>query len=419
MTVPRTRSRAIAAIAGSLALVAGLALAAPAAAVAPRPSSPDDDAVVGLRPTFGWAVPEPTNGLLRYEVLVDLPGGQVEVAEVGPRALSATSQVDLPDDSRLRWSVRAVSSIVEETSVDQRRYVRVATTPGPPAIVSAPPPITRSAAPLFAWTGARVASHWTVLNAAGTAVRSGDVAGGAGQVAPAPLGDGSYQFRVAHRNLVGVEGPPAAVGFSIDTTAPGALALRRSTPARSSRTTPAYGWSGLERGASVSWRILRSTGAQVQGPATTSAATVTPSPLAVGSYVFEARQVDLAGNAGPPATDPFVVLPKLAAGVRLPMRNVRRLRPAVGATVAAVRPTLRWSGGPRATRVYNVQVFRVTDGRQLRKVHSAFPRSRRYQLPRRATLARGRCYVWRVWPFRGARPAPTPLGVSHFCIRPA
>jgi hypothetical protein len=424
MIAPRMRFRGIPAVAAALPLLAVLALASSASAAPPLPASPEDEGVTGVRPTFGWTAGTPAGGgaLVRYEVLVELPGGQVEVAEAGATARSAVSKVDLPDDTRLRWSVRlvvgAAGAAIEETPVLQRRYIRVATTPVAPSITGAPPAITRTAAPLFTWTGTRVSSRWSVLNAAGAVVRSGDVASAGGQVTAGPLPDGNYQFRVAQRNLVGLEGPPAAVGFSVDTTAPGALGLRRSTTERSSRATPGFTWSGQERGAVVTWRILRTNGAPAQGPAQTTAGTAEPAGLGVGSYVFEARQTDLAGNAGPPSTEPFAVLPKLAPGVTLPMRNVRRLQPSVGATVRNVRPTLRWKGGPRGTRVYNVQVFRVTNGSKLRKVISAFPRGRAFKLPKRATLARGRCYVWRVWPFRGSRPTPTPLGVSHFCVRP-
>jgi hypothetical protein len=418
MTVPPIRSRGWRTGAGLAALLGGLAIAAPAVAAPLDPTFPADDAVVGLRPAFTWEAAAAVPG--RYELFVELPGGPVEVAEVGGTTLTATATVALPDDARLRWFVRAAggSGSPLDTVLTSRRHIQVATPPGAPAITGSPPAITRSSAPLFAWSGSRVSSRWSVLNAAGAQVQSVAVGAPSGQAAPAPLPDGSYQFRVAQRNLVGVEGPPAAVGFSVDTVAPGALTLRRSTARPDSRNTPAYSWTGLERGATVTWRILRASGAAVQGPASAAGGQVAPAALRAGSYVFEARQTDLAGNAGPLATDPFVVLPRLAAGVRLPMRHTGRLTPSVGATVRAVRPTLRWTSGPKGTRIYNVQVFRVADGAKLRKVLSAFPERQRFMVPRRKSLARGACYVWRVWPFRGRRALPSPLGVSHFCVRP-
>jgi hypothetical protein len=406
--------------AGALALTGCLVLAAPALGVL-DPTSPDDDAVVGLRPTFGWVV-STSGSVARTKVYVDYGAGPVEVADVAPGASTATATVALPDDRRMQWFVRNVNragGTVSETTASLRRYIRVATSPGPPLITGGPPAITRSPRPTFTWSGTRVASRWSILDPAATPIQSGEVPTGGGQVVPAALPDGSYQFRVAQRNLVGVEGPPVSYGFSIDTVAPGPLTLRRSTSQRDSRNTPRYSWSGLEPGSTVTWRVLRASGRVVQGPANVAAGDVSPSRLASGSYVFEARQTDLAGNSGPPTSDAFVVLPQLAPGVRLPMRNVRRLSPHVGATIIGVRPTLRWRSAPKGTRTYNVQVFRVVGGSKLRKVVSAFPHRRRFVVPRKKALDRGACYVWRVWPFRGEQPLKEPVGVSHFCVRPA
>ena len=405
---------------GALALAAALAVAAPALGAPLDPTSPENDAVVSQRPTFGWEGSS-SGSLARTEVYVDAGAGPLKVAEVPPGAASATATIALPDDTRMQWFVRNVGSAgntVLETNVALRRYIRVATSPGPPTITGAPPAITRTPSPTFTWAGTRVSSRWSILNPAGAPVQSGEVPTAGGQVVPAALPDGSYQFRVAQRNLVGVEGPPASHGFSIDTVAPGPLTLRRSTSQRDSRNTPRYAWSGLEPGATVTWRVLRASGRLVQGPGNVAAGDVTPTRLASGSYVFEARQTDLAGNSGPPSTDAFIVLPRLAPGIRLPMRNVRRLSPQVGATVLAVRPTLRWRSGPKGTRTYNVQVFKVVGGAKLRKVVSAFPHRQRFVVPRRKALDRGACYVWRVWPFRGERPLKEPVGVSHFCVRP-
>jgi len=81
---------------------------------------------------------------------------------------------------------------------------------------------------------------------------------------------------------------------------------------------------------------------------------------------------------------------------------------------------LRWSRGPAGTKLYNIQIFRVVRKRigkapVIRKVHSAFPRSRRYRVPK-AKMRPGACYVWRVWPYLGTRFTSQPLGISNFCI---
>jgi hypothetical protein len=402
--------------AGALAVAAGLALATPALGAPLDPTSPVNDTVVSPTTTFTWLGPAP-GGTARLDLYILDAGTPVRVAQAAANATTAPS-VALPDDRRLEWFVRAVNgagaTLLESAT---RGSFVVASNPSQPTITIAPPAIGRNPTPTFAWSGTRSSSAWSILNPAGTPVLSGEVPTGGGQIVPTALPDGSYQFRVAQRNLLGTPGPPASYGFSIDTVAPGPLALRRSTSQRDSRNTPRYSWTGLEPGAVVTWRVLRASGVVAQGPANVAAGDVTPARLRSGSYVFEARQTDLAGNSGPPTTDAFVVLPRLAPGIRLPMRNVRRLSPSVGATVLGVRPTLRWRSGPRA-RTYNVQVFQVVDGAKLRKVVSAFPHRRRFVVPRKKALDRGSCYVWRVWPFRGERPLKEPVGVSHFCVRP-
>lgn len=147
-------------------------------------------------------------------------------------------------------------------------------------------------------------------------------------------------------------------------------------------------------------------------------------PLAPGSYRFEARQTDGAGNEGPWGGIAFQVtrlgaVPRGGAtAITLPARNAGLLKPRKGTRLLKVRPTLRWARGPAGTSVYNLQIFRVVGpGPQLRKVYSVFPRRRALTMPSVARLTPGACYVWRVWPFRGGKFTTTPLGVSNFCVR--
>jgi hypothetical protein len=145
--------------------------------------------------------------------------------------------------------------------------------------------------------------------------------------------------------------------------------------------------------------------------------------MAAGSFSFEARQVDAVGNPGPGAAEPFAILaspsapPATAAVTALPSSNWRKLTPRRGAKIRARRPTLRWRAGPKGTRLYNVQIFVVGKNKSLKKVRSAFPKKRRFTIPKRAALKKGSCYVWRVWPYRGSSFTSKPLGVSHFCVR--
>lgn len=103
-----------------------------------------------------------------------------------------------------------------------------------------------------------------------------------------------------------------------------------------------------------------------------------------------------------------------AATTRVPgLRNTTAMRPDVGALVPRRIP-LRWTAA-RGAALYNVQVFRITPSRGYVKVASVFPRRNRLTL----TLAGGRRYVWRVWPFmrRTGTYRRTPVGVSWFETR--
>ena len=100
-----------------------------------------------------------------------------------------------------------------------------------------------------------------------------------------------------------------------------------------------------------------------------------------------------------------------------------RMRPHAGLLLRTRTPLLRWSKGPRGTKLYNVQIFRLTRGKggrpaAVEEVLSAFPRALAFRVPER-TLKPRNCYVWRVWPWRGKRFTRGPLGVSNFCVASA
>jgi hypothetical protein len=96
----------------------------------------------------------------------------------------------------------------------------------------------------------------------------------------------------------------------------------------------------------------------------------------------------------PPATGPKTV-------------NARFMRPAAGALVRTLRPVLRWKRGPKATRLYNVQVFRGN-----RKVLSVFPKGTSFRIPSGRLKPNVR-YTWSVWPYLGRRYGKL-LGRSTF-----
>ena len=94
-------------------------------------------------------------------------------------------------------------------------------------------------------------------------------------------------------------------------------------------------------------------------------------------------------------------------------RNARRLSPPAGARLTTRRPELRWRVRAGA-RLYNVQLF-LLEGATPRKVHSAFPASARYRVPR-GVLSVGERYLWRAWPYMAGGYTAQPVGVSFFDV---
>ena len=151
---------------------------------------------------------------------------------------------------------------------------------------------------------------------------------------------------------------------------------------------------------------------------------------APGPASFVVQAVDDAGNAAtarvdyavmPTAPRPAQILP-LAPGPPSPAMGPPRLRrahlmsPPAGRRVTTLRPLLRWRPHARAS-LYNVQLF-LLEGGAARKVLSAFPAGARLRVPA-GTLAFGRRYVWRVWPYVGKRYPRRPIGLSFFdVVRP-
>jgi hypothetical protein len=266
-----------------------------------------------------------------------------------------------------------------------------------------------------------------------------------------PFPDGPARLTVTQRNrFPGPREETAVRTFVIDTVPPPPVVVAGPASASEGAAFP-VSWSGGEQGAVHLWQAGPPGAPAVQGPVETTAAGATVAGLPAGVHEVRVSARDRAGNVGPPATHLVTVIPPVAPvvvpaaappppprpsgaaprapvttprpmGVRLPSRNAGRLLPRRAATLRTVRPVLRWTRGPKGTRLYNVQLFRVPTVRgttapartvALRKVHSAFPRVTRLRAPR---LARGACYVWRVWPYRAGSFTPRPVGVSHFCV---
>jgi hypothetical protein len=408
------------AAAAASAVIGALAFTGTALSAAPNLTGPADDSLTTtLRPTFSWTH-TPGATTTGYQVIVDDVGVVATVSAAGGGPFNVPSAVDLPDDATLTWSVQAEGTPPNpETS--GKRTLRTSTTPAvPPTILGGPAGPTNQTVPVFNWGGTRASSAWALLGADGAAIQTGVVASGNGSAQLTTLGDGSYTFRVLQRSSQGQEGPAATRAFTVDTQSPAILLITAVPSFPTLNASPTFAWSGVEPGAKVAWQVIGVGGNTVRGPVVTDAAKARVGPLPQGSFLFQVRQTDAAGNSSEWRSEPFAVAPgaTITGGPTLPSHNARALTPRLGARLTTSRPLLRWKARARA-RLYNVQIFRVAAKGRLAKIRSVFPRGNRFRLSKRRRLPRGACYVWRVWPYMGRSFTKKPLGVSHFCVKKA
>ncbi len=356
------------------------------------------------------------------------------IAEVGdptvgdPTATRGASADPLPERVPLEWRVVTFDKAGNSRGSARRTLTIDSTVPAPPTITGGPGAPTRVSSPTFSWTGAEQTYLWDVTPAgAQNPVRRGG--GPATEATPLNLPDGDYTFRVVQVTQAGRESAEATRSFKVDTTppAPPVILVRPPFPAIAG---PVFTWE-TEAGAYSRWAVVDAAGAVVIPATDTPTTSVTLPELPDGPYSFQLQQIDAVGNVSPATVEPFTMLAPLvpapgpsvgSAAVVLPRQNALRLMPKAGRTLPTRAPVLRWKRGPRGTKLYNVQVFRVVSRRgtspKIRKVLSVFPRGLQMRAPRKK-LAAGTCYVWRVWPYTGRAFTPKPVGVSNFCIASA
>lgn len=248
-----------------------------------------------------------------------------------------------------------------------------------------------------------------------------------------PEGPGTFSVTQRPRQIF-ARAETTTRAFTVDRTAPAAVTLS-IPPTNTAGTVTPVSWSAGEPGARYALRVQRDGGGVVQGPVDTASTSAHVVPLEPGAFVVSVVQIDPAGNVSPEAsarrTIPDAVVPAFVPPVvavvggptprKLAAVNSTRLTPKAATRFASRRPVLRWVRGPSGTRLYNLQIFRGYPRRRtatgappvLRKGSSTFPKGRRKRTP---LLARGVCYVWRIWPYRGSDFTPKPLGLSNFCV---
>jgi hypothetical protein len=399
-----------------------------------RPSLIGPGSVVGRQPTFSWSKSTDTGSqmgdyLVQWQREDDYDPDDWQTLATIPEASDYTAPPStwnrgpLPEFVSLVWRVVAVDRAGNQRASLPNTLLIDPTVPPPPAITGGPSGPTQNTSPTFTWEGTGASFAWSVTAmGSSNALRGG--AGTATQADVPSLPDGAYVFRVK-QFVVANPSEEAIRSFIVDTVAPSAPTIL-TRPSFPSLGDAIFTWA-TEPGAYSRWSVVDGSG-NVVVPATDTPVTQAKLPaLAENAYVFSVQQIDAAGNVSPATVEPFTVVAPLVAPspstnivTLLPRQNARRLKPKAGKTLFSRTPVLRWSRGPRGTKLFNLQIFRVSIGRnaktpKVKKVLSVFPKGKAYRVPKRLTRPKT-CYVWRVWPYTGREFTPKPLGVSNYCI---
>ncbi len=438
--------------------VVGGALLVVVPTAAARPSQPSVSSSVGSTTnagsaTFSWtgSTPDPGHTILRYEGGIGSENADFGLEQSAGRSLGA--------EGTYTFRVRAVE---REEGVEDAEDVEGPYDTVTVVVDRTPPQISATLSPSRpngenGWYRS-LEVDWTCRDPNGSGVASCPsdetvTRQGAGQ-----RRSGRAQDRAG--NVDAASSP----SFNLDAAKPNAAPMRSPSPGAVVATEPIFVWGPAPGGETSGFNryevLVRIAGTYRtvsrvahSGGATQYSATRDPrvwsQPLPKDTDLrWYVRTYDNAGNSGgsesqsrafrisstapgppttligPPARPP-VIAPTRRRPPALPRQNAKRLRPRAGKLLLTRRPVLRWTSGPRGTRLYNLQVFRVTGIRtagkaapRAKKVYSVFPKARRYRVPKVGILA-GTCYVWRVWPFVANRFTARPLGVSNFCIASA
>jgi len=402
-----------------------------------RPGLIGPGPVVGQQPTFTWAKSTDTGSLVdRYLVQwqreEDYEANGWQTLATIPEESDYTAPPSswnrgpLPEFVPLVWRVVAVDHAGnqrESLPGGGKTLLIDPTVPPAPLITGGPTGPTQNTSPTFSWEGNGASFEWSVTPmGSSNAIRGG--AGTATQANVSSLPDGAYLFRVK-QYVVANPSEEAIRSFVVDTVppAPPSILTRPSFP---SLGDAIFTWSA-EPGAYSRWSVVDAGGNVVVPQTDTPVNSAKLPALAENAYVFSVQQIDAAGNVSPATVEPFTVIAPLVAPspsanivTLLPKQNARRLKPKAGKTLFSRTPVLRWSTGPKGTKLFNLQIFRVAIGKNAKtpkvtKILSVFPKGTAYRVPKRMTRPKT-CYVWRVWPYTGREFTPKPLGVSNYCI---
>lgn len=322
-------------IGASLAVLACVATAPPAAAAAPSPTldtpangSATSDATPQYAGTAGDAPDLPTVTVRVYGG--GSVGGQVVQTLTATRSATSTAwsvegSTPLPDGTYTAQAEQSDS--LNETGFSSPATFTVDTARPETTVVSAPPGATNDPTPGFAFSSPDAARFLCRLRAPGDPGAAAFEDCSSPYTAP-PLGDGSYVFEVMAVDAVGnQDDSPETVGFVVDTVAPETTI--DAAPGSTTAQTAEFVFSAAER-ASFSCRL--------DGGAWERCGSPKPySGLAPGAHEFEVRASDEAGNMEPsPAVHPWQVL---MPGLTIP--GVRKQAIFLASAAVGMRNTLR------------------------------------------------------------------------------
>ncbi len=199
------------------------------------------------------------------------------------------------------FEVRAVDAADNPDPTPASRSFTVDTTPPNTSIDSGPSGLTTDTTPTFGFSsGDAGASFECRVDADAFAACSGP----GDTHTTAALADGPHTFEVRAVDAADNPDPtPASRSFTVDTTPPN-TSIDSGPSGLTTDTTPTFGFSSDDAGASFECRVDADAFAACSGPGDTH----TTAALADGPHTFEVRAVDAADNPDPtPASRSFTV----------------------------------------------------------------------------------------------------------------
>ena len=211
---------------------------------------------------------------------------------------------NVPDGAH-SYVARATDAATNTSGNSNTRTITVDSAIPDTTITSDPHGPTNSNAPSFSFTSTKANSTFRCkLDGPGAA--TGTFAACTAPKAYAGLADGDYTFSVVATDPLNHEDPtPATEDFTVDTAAPAAII--DAGPSGPIRTDPTFAFHSPDDGATLECRMNRQ-----GGPANDFNFCASPKPYGdlaeiEGTYTFEVRATDDAGNTGPIASRTFAV----------------------------------------------------------------------------------------------------------------